>query len=338
MLRFIESWDHYASGDVLEKWSLVDTTITGQSIGAGLGRRGSNGWTSTSNGRGLVKAIPSATTVIVGFALNMGGAPGSALNLVELREGASVHVGLQLNTDMSVSVLRGSTTLATSAAGVITASGYCFVELKALINDSTGTYEVRVNGANVLSGSGADTRNSGTGVVSSVAIKFARGSQVFDDLYICDGTGSVNNDFLGDVRVDAYFPNANGNSSQLTGSDGNSVDNYQLVDETTPNDDTDYVQSSTVNQKDTYGFQNMSHTPATINGVQIVINSKKDDSGLRSICSVTRSGGADTDGATQALSTSYAYYMQILEADPNTAAAWTPSGINSAEFGLKVAA
>jgi hypothetical protein len=65
---------------------------------------------------------------------------------------------------------------------------------------------------------------------------------------------------------------------------------------------------------------------------------KKDDSGTRSICSVTRSGGSDTDGATQALSTSYLCYREISVTDPNTAAAWTRANLNSAEFGVKVAA
>lgn len=338
MLRFLDSFDHYATADVLEKWTVADTTIANQSVSAAGGRRGSNGWTSSASSRGIVKAIPAATTIITGFALNMGSAPSSALNILEYREVATVHIALRLNTDLSVSVLRNTTVLGSSAAGVVTASGYCFLELKALINDTTGTYEVRVNGANVLSGTGADTRNAATGIVSSVAILFARSGQVFDDLYIADGTGSANNDFLGDVRIDAYLPNANGNSSQLAGSDGNSVDNYLLVDENPPNDDTDYVQSATAAQKDTYGFPNMSHTPASIYGVQVNMSAKKDDAGARSICSVTRSGGSDTDGTTLALSTSYLFYMQVIETDPNTAAAWTQSGWNAAEFGVKVAA
>jgi hypothetical protein len=268
----------------------------------------------------------------------MGGAPASALNLLEFLETATLHVALRLNTDMSVSVLRSNTALATSAAGVVPTSGYCYVELKALINDTTGTYEVRINGANVLSGTGADTRNGATGVITGVSILFARNGQIFDDFYICDSAGSVNNDFLGDRRVDVYFPNGNGNSSQMVGSDANSTDNYLLVDDTNPNDDTDYVQSDVLNNKDTYTFQNMSHTPASISGVMTLANAKKDDAGSRSIAMVTRSGGTDYDGSTQALSTSYIYYKQILETDPGTSSAWTQSGFNSAEFGPKVAA
>lgn len=160
----------------------------------------------------------------------------------------------------------------------------------------------------------------------------------FEDLYICDGSGSINNDFLGDMRVDCYLPNGNGNSSQLVGSDSNSTDNYQLVDETSQNGDSDYVQSSTVNNKDTYAVADMSHTPANIFGTQLNMIAKKDDSGTRSICSVCRSGGTDYDGDTQALGTTYVDYRQIRETDPATSSAWTRSNLNSAEFGVKVAA
>jgi hypothetical protein len=335
----MDSFDHYATGDVLEKWTAQESSLTGQALSAGTGRRGTNAWSCTSTARGLLKAVTSGATMIIGRALNVGGSPSSAQSITEFREAGVTHLILRLNTDMSVSVLRSpSTVLGTSAAGVITTSGYCYLEFKATVNDSTGAYEVRVNGANVLSGSGADTRNGGTGVITSIAVIFARNGELWDDLYICDSAGSVNNNFLGDRRVDCYLPNANGNSSQLVGSDANSTDNYLLVDESAPNDDTDYVQSATSGDKDTYGFPNMTHTPATISGVQICMNAKKDDSGTRSISSVIRSGGADTNGTTQALSTSYTYYLQIAESDPNTSAAWTKSGFDAAEFGQRVAA
>jgi hypothetical protein len=46
----------------------------------------------------------------------------------------------------------------------------------------------------------------------------------------------------------------------------------------------------------------------------------------------------DYDGATQALTTSYAYYDEIQSVDPDTAAEWTDTAFDAAEFGAKVAA
>lgn len=69
------------------------------------------------------------------------------------------------------------------------------------------------------------------------------------------------------------FPNGNGDLSQWAGSDGNSTDNYLLVDEVPPNT-TDYVESNTSGQIDEY---ELTATPAgmgatdTINVVQVGI-------------------------------------------------------------------
>lgn len=337
-LLFCDSFDHYATADILNKWTAFESSGTGQAIGSGNGRRSGNAWTSSNTLRGLLKAVAgSPSTLIVGGAFYLPSLP-STVAILGLWEGATIHVQLRVKADGAVEVTRNTTVLGTSSAGVISAATYVYVELKATINDSTGSYEVRVNGANVLSGTGADTRNGGTGVITQVNVNAAIANIRVDDFYICNTSGSANNDFLGDVRVDAYLPNGNGNSSQMTGSDADSTDNYLLVDDSAPDGDSTYVQSSTAGHKDTYTFADMSHTPSTIHGVQVNMIAKKDDAGARSIASVVRSGGTDTDGTTQALSTSYLDYMQIIEQDPNTSAAWTKTGFNAAEFGHTVAA
>lgn len=337
MLKFRDSFDHYATGDVLQKWTSQDSS-GGQSISSGNGRRSTSSWRMTTS-RQLNKAVPSQTGYVMGVAFKCSSLPGSTVSILQFNEGATTHIALRLAADGSLIVARNTTALATSSAGVITAGSYYYIELKAVIHDSTGTYAAHVNGGALLSGSGADTRNGGTGVITIVSINGITAQDTdWDDLYICDLTGGMNDDFLGDVRVDAYLPNGNGNSSQLVGSDADSTDNYLLVDDATPDGDSTYVSSSTSGQKDTYGFANMSHTPASIYGVSVIASAKKDDAGSRSITTVTRSNGADTDGATQALSTSYIMYSDTLDEDPDTSAAWTKTAFNAAEFGVKVAA
>jgi hypothetical protein len=60
--------------------------------------------------------------------------------------------------------------------------------------------------------------------------------------------------------------------------------------------------------------------------------------GTRQIAEVCRSGGTNYVGTTQTLGSSYLMYRQIHETDPATSAAWTQTGLNSAEFGVKVVA
>jgi hypothetical protein len=147
----------------------------------------------------------------------------------------------------------------------------------------------------------------------------------------------VNTDFLGDVRVQALLPTGNGNSSQLVGSDGNSTDNYLLVDEVPPNEDTDYVESATVNDKDTYVFGNLTPTTGTVFGVQIVAEARKTDAGVRSFKSVARLSATEADGPDTTLSTTYAFYMDKRDTKPG-GGSWTITNVNDAEFGVKVTA
>lgn len=338
---FMDSFDHYATADVLNKWTTVESSSAGQAISSGGGRRGTNGWICTSAGRGLNKAFTSVTTAIIGVAVKHPTLPGANQELFAFREGATQHVSVNVKSDGAIEVKRGAasgTLLGTSAAGVISANTFHFIEARVTVDNATGAFEIQVDGVSVLSASSQDTQNGGVAGITNIGIIGQTANTVFDDVYICDTLGGVNDDFLGDVRCDCYFPSGNGNSSGLTGSDADSTDNYLLVDETAPDADTTYVESDTATTKDTYDFPAMSHTPATINAVQVVATAKKDDAGARSITTVTRSGGADYDGATEALTTAYLAYSQIKETDPNTAALWTKTNFGNAEFGVKVAA
>lgn len=341
-LRFTDSFDHYATADFTQKWTLTGSGT--YAISAGNGRRSTAcfRFSSPASGTNVLKTVDSHATLIVGFAFRFAGIGSSSTVFAALMDAGSVQVDVRANADGTLSVTRNGTTLSTTAVA-LSANIYYYIEFKATIHDTTGSYDLRVDGVSVTSGTNVDTKNTSNATANGLRLGSTNSlvgasNWDFDDLYICDGAGATNNDFLGDVRVDAYLPNGNGNSSQLVGSDGNSTDNYLLVDESSQNGDTDYVASATVSEKDTYAFANMAHTPSSIFGVQINIIAKKDDAGTRSIQSVIRSGGSDTDGTSRALATSYADYRQIAETDPNTAAAWTSSGFNAAEFGTKVAA
>lgn len=338
-LRLVDSFDHYATAQLSRKWTTADAST----ISAGNGRRGTACLRLASlNTNNIAKGFDAQATWIIGFSLRVASFSSGTNPIIEVVDGTSAQVELRISTDGSLRVTRNGTLLSATSSGAISAGATNYIEFKVTINNS-GSYELRVNAATVTSGSGVDTQATANASASLIRIGSSSpggtlSNADIDDLYICDGSGSTNNDFLGDVRVDCYLPNGNGNSSQLVGSDSNSTDNYLLVDETAVNDDTDYVQSSTVSEKDTYAFANITHTPASIFGLQINIQATKTDAGARSIQSVIRSGGSDTDGTAKALGSSYVNYMQIAETDPNTAAAWTQSGFDAAEFGAKVAA
>jgi hypothetical protein len=115
----------------------------------------------------------------------------------------------------------------------------------------------------------ANPNNIGIGITGGDATL----DYVVDDIGINDNTGSRQNSWPGEEKLIYQLVNGNGDSSQWTGSDGNSTDNYLLLDEVPP-DTADYVQSNTSGQADYY---NMEATPAelgasdTINFVQVGI-------------------------------------------------------------------
>lgn len=337
-LLFVDSGgDYYTAAQANRKW----TTTASASLSSAGGRRGTNGWNTGGNGSSYTFAQGAKTTLIVGCSIKpSAAAAGGTPILIQALDGASEQWSVRSVVGTGLfTFTRNGTVLGTSVAAP-SFGAESYLEVKCTIDDSAGVYEVRLNGIAIIGPtSSADTKN--TANTTADRIVFGSYTQsgavtcVIDDIYICDSSGATNNSFLGDVRVDAVLPAGAGANTGMTPS---ASTNVSCVDENPANDDTDYVSSSVVSTKDTYDFTNISHTPASIFGIQINMIARKDDAGTRSIAAVTRSGGADTDGATQALSTSYLNYREIRETDPNTSAAWTKTNLNAAEFGAKVAA
>lgn len=342
-LLFMDGFDHYASADILKKWTAQNGSSSITLINSTAGRRGGgallapSGSATTAN---VTKTLAASyATLIVGIAWKISAV--SARNIMSVLDNGTAHLTLVMNSDSTLSIRRGTsagTTLATSGSSLSLNTWY-YIELKATIHDSTGAYEVRVNGSPWLSASNVDTRNGANASVNQVLL----GSdgvlanvltQTFDDLYICDTSGSApQNDFLGDVRIDTVLPSADGTYTDFTPSTG--TDHYALVDEATPST-SDYNESGTSGHQDSYVMQNVSSIPGTIFGVQVNVLAHKDDAGIRSLKVGVRSGTTDSVDAGLGLSESAIYYRNIFATDPDTTAAWTESGANAAEALVEV--
>lgn len=353
-LLFMDSFDHYVTADLLEKWSAVETT--GQStvgvvaINAGAGRRSSSGLRATggvgtgNEQAGRVKRAVSATgaTFVLGFACRAA-QPSTGLAIGAAYDGATAQLTLVLGTDMALLVRRGDintgTQIAASAPAVVPASTFVHIEFRGTIDPAAGVVEVRVNGTPVINASGLNTRNSANSTwnVASIGatnyVNFSAAlSADFDDLYVLDGSGPAPlNTFLGDCRVDPRVPTGAGATTGWTPS---TAPNWSCVDDAAPNDDTDYV-STTAPATDTYALQDAPVAGGTIYGVQLLWNSKKLDAGACSVAPVVRHGTTDYAGTAQNPGTTYAYGRQVYPTNPGTSAAWTESDFNAAEFGLQ---
>ena len=207
-------------------------------------------------------------------------------------------------------------------------------EFKIYFHSTLGTLEVRVNGQTLYSDTNIDTLYSSQ-PHNLITLFAPEDNSGFDDLYICDGTGSDNNDFLGPVKVEVLRPTGDDGTQNWTPSTG--VDHYALVDNNSMWDQTDYVEASGANIDDLWTYSDISKITGAIYGVQLITSAWTDvglplilqsicDSGSTVDYSPSKGIGADTLSATQEM---------IWETDPDTANAWTANGVNGASFGVR---
>ena len=339
-LRFIDGFEHYAipSQIPLKYTSYNDsggsigiTTMTGR-------RAGSTALLFRISSDFVGLTFDAQPTWIVGFGIYLLSTETAELMRFVDSEG-TIQAAVAIGNDGTFRLYRGSVssgTLLATSTNSLPILGWNYVETRLTIADSGGVFEVRVNEQVWITFTG-DTKQSTT-LSTAVRIQiWGRGADnAIDDLYVCDGTGSINNGYLGDVRIDTVRPIGAGNYAEF--SRQGSASNWDNVDDTTIDNDSTYNFSNTVGQRDVLDCGNLPSIAGSIFGVQLNITARKDDAGSRALRSLTRVSATDYEGTSQNLGTDYRIYRQVLEQNPNTLAAWTETQVNAAEFGYKVQA
>jgi len=327
--------------------------VSGGTLLTATGRDGVSQGFTTNNGSGMLKlSMPAAqSTTILGAAWQVAGALFGSTTIPGVTvygdTGATAHLTVNWDGAGRIQLRRGSasgTVIATSTHTPITSGTWHYVELKCTIADSGGTAIVHLDGVEVINFTG-DTKNAGTNTTVDAVSLSGSSNGIMDDMYLCDGVdgttlgtpqAAANNDFLGDLTVKPLRPNGNGASSQWVGSDGNSTDNYLLVNEQ-PFNTTNYVASSTATDRDLYDCQDLVGTPAVI-GVQVKVYAAKSDAGTRSIKTVIRSATPTVEASSAvALSTSFTTLAGAIRTKDPDGTAWTASSVNTTQFGVECA-
>ena len=334
-LLFMEGFDYVGSSAayINKKWdggNCNSVATSGARTGAGAGKLSYNDF--------LGKSLPAGDVFVIGFAIRFPLSMGSYNDLVYWREnGAAVnHVTVSVDGSGYIVVKRDTTVLATSTSSLFMIGSWYYLEIKVVIHDTTGSVEVRVDTVPVAfsaSLTNVDTRNGGTGNVNYVMLNGHFNDIWFDDLYVCDDSGSVNNNFLGICAVETLLPQTGAGTHQdFTPSTG--TDHGAMVDEIPPDDDATYNASTTVGHQDSYNYPSLALT-GTILGLQASIFPRKTDVGARTVAPIVRTGGTTTPGATVAPLTIYKYFPQMWESKP-AGGAWTEAEINALEVGMKI--
>lgn len=336
MLRFVEGFECYSNvNQVAERWNAVIGTSSFSSGRAGWGQafyfQGVLGENTSILSTGV---LVNESTWFVGFAFQNGIGSGSYC-VLDVRDSSTSQVQLWFNATTNVFfVQNGSGTILGTGSALINNGVWFYIEFSVTIG-SSGSFTTKVNGTTDISGTGV-TQIS----VNSTANTFAflkpaswYTGYILDDIYILDSTGSINNTYLGEIKTEAIVANGAGSSTQWTPVPG-TLANYQAVNGSTAGS---YVETSTASNVDLYTFSSLQHITGSIAGVSVVIAGQCSNTNSHGMQSVVKSSGTTVDSSTQTYnSISPAFKGFIQETDPNTSSAWTASGVNAAQYGIKL--
>jgi hypothetical protein len=345
-LLWIEGFDRFGTsidykpqpnGVVSRKYITLNEDIrffikTGKMGGYALGFYADNvSWIKPAYG------LTTNDTVVLGFAFRF--SAGSSYNgyIAQLFDGLTQGVSIRgagaTGAELSVTPSTGTAYATTAGLGLVPDTWY-YIELKVKCHATAGTFDLHVDGVSVLSGSSLNTKIGTHLYHDRFKLQGHYHAPIFDDLYFLDSTDTVNNTFLGQMRVETISPDGAGDSTDFTPDSGS---NYARVNGVISDDDTSYVESSESNHKDLYNYAALAGVSTGIAGIAINTMCKQTDAASFNFKSVCKSGATeDADAGQPVGSFSYLSKHRIVQTDPNTASLWLPAGVNAAQFGVEL--
>ena len=355
-LLFLDSFDHYATADLTRKYdnqsggAIVDSESTGNPDP----RNGTQCVEYVNAGTtNLTKVFPSHTTWVMGVGIKSNGTISGSQDhdifrvedMTESSSSLDTQLSLQYNFDGKFRVVRGDDiqnfVLATSTGTFDFDNVWRFVEFQCVIGQSPdGSFSAQFDGVEIdgLTVTGVNTQNGANSFANAILLKpFLAGTMTkiwFDDYYIANGATPGIIAMLGDMKVDALFPRADGNYEELT-SFPVQDDAFSLVNKLPPDADTTYVESNTNTEKSTFSMDEAANR--VVHGVQHTLYVRKTDVNRRKIKHLTRIAGADYLGDNVRMGDKFTMKTKMWENNPQTGSQWTAGQVNGAEFGMEVA-
>jgi len=338
-LLFCDGFEELVTAEIHTRWtSLSELDNISTRVDSGESRSGNNSMRLRNAPTiHFTKALPDVKdTIIVGYAVYYDTDTDDCYGM-QLMNYANFQLTTLVNADGSISVRRGDingTILGTSAAGLVLPNYWYYLELKATIGNSpNGSYELRVDGQPVTSGESLDTQQQSLGGVSRVKFMSNFEYTYYDDIYICDTLGGVNDDFLGPQRVDTLLPTASGEHTEW---DPLSGENWANVADHIMDSDATYVTTMSGEVKDTYVFEDLAPLSVdNISGVQIFAVSKRTADTPETLDLMCRANSSDYSGEAKYLPIGYFGLSRVWDVNPDDSAQWEEADVNAAEFGIK---
>lgn len=289
------------------------------------------------------RAFETRDEIVVGWAINC---PRNALSCIgnimyDNRMGTiRSQLSLWLNAQGGITVLRGNDQIFVAASGpnIMFPKVWHYVEVKY----KPGSHViVRLDGATVLTTAGGKDDQSPNSVnmfqFQNLSGEFDVNDwdKYFDDLYICDTTGTRFNDFCGDVVIHALMPLQDAGPNQMA-SYGAGMSNYTAVDDIPPDNDLSYIYSNTAGHVDMFDLDTLPANIIDVLAVSVHARARKDAAGTSMVKVKCRYLEDTADSPPMTLTTVYTLKTHIYETAPD-GGGWNRAKANTIHIGVEVA-
>lgn len=260
------------------------------------------------------------------------------------------YVWLQINSDGSIELRRSGITAGNSpmnaagnlidslGPGTIQSASWYTVELSVYFGNS-GAYDVAINKAVVMSGTGVDTNDAIGSLTTNSGARLRCTTQTsgvtsfdvdIDDFLIGIDETSLLTTTVGIPVHEALVPTSD---IETGGTPSTGVNHWELVDEIPPGA-SDYNEFTAVAQRERYGLSDRVETGDVL-GVGLWTTAS-DPTTSGTIRSLINSNATEVESGDLVLSNTPGtpYYLS-QETDPDTALAWTTGGVNAVTVGAR---
>ncbi len=247
---------------------------------------------------------------------------------------STTQVKVRYNAGGSFDVLRNTTVLDSTAAGLVAINTWFYLEMGSTIDNTTGSVTVKIYNDSLtlldtLTFSG-DTQNTANAFANHIILAGSACDAYVEDIWVASTNVSY-----GPLRVETLYPTGNGASNPFARGGADSGANWSQVDEAQNNDNTDFITSSTVGDIDLFTFPSRSLTGA-IHAVQITAVAQRESASTTVMRHVARVAGSNFAGSNKTLTSAWIAHVHAMGVNPNTSAAWNSSELIGFQGGVEV--
>lgn len=315
--------------------SIVSGRYDGQAISLG------SSYITQPGSTGLIRTLTSTVTSIsVGVAVNLTNTVSNNTNpIVTLMNGATTILSVNMSDNVLSVTNNGVTTSVNLPKVFNNISSWNYVEIEAVTSLTSGIFNFYWNGELLYALSGSAVKST-TNIINIDSVRLSppygsgfNPSLLYDDFYITNTSTR-----LGELHIAGLKPSADTAQKQWIPSTGTT--NYNLVNDLLKSSDTTYVQTVNSGDKDYYDVQDISSVTSiagSVLAVGVYGVGNKSTFGPASAQLAVKSNTTESFGTAQVLyeGTNIAIPSITMETDPATSTAWTTTGVNNLQIGIR---